>query len=89
MLEHTLIQTFASGITCAAGGQLSLKETLVFNCGVALEAEDTASIQMTSSKMCNNNNYGIYFKTKMEKLFGAEEKRKIVADLVEMQKLIP
>lgn len=90
VLENTKIQTFATGIICSADGTLSLNKTSIFNCGTALETEDTATIQIASSKLFNNNNYGVYFKTKMENLFAsAEEKRKIVADLMGMQKLIP
>lgn len=89
VLENTLIQTFAKGITCAADSKLSLTKTLIFNCGVALEAEDASAIEITASNMFNNKSYGIYFKTKIQNLLTNEEKRKIVPDLVEMQKLIP
>lgn len=89
VLDNTLIQTFATGIICAAGGTLSLNSTSIFNCGTALETEDTASIEITSSKLFNNSKYGIYYKTKMENIFADEEKRKTLPDLVELQKLIP
>lgn len=83
------MQTFATAITRASGGTLSLNKTFIFNCGMALEVEDAASIQITSSKMFNNSKYGVYFKTKVENIFASEEKRKIVPDLIELQKLIP
>lgn len=89
MLENTLIQAFGTGITCATGAQLSLNQTSIFNCRMALEMEDAVAIQISSSKIINNHNYGIYLKTKVENLFTNDEKRKIVPDLIEMQKLIP
>lgn len=89
VLENTLIQKFGTGIICAAGGTVSLNKALIFNCGMALETEDTATIQITSSKLFNNTNYGIFFKTRMENIFLSEEKRKIFSDLMELQKLIP
>lgn len=83
------MQNFATGITCAANGSLSLKQTSIFNCGMAVETEDTATIEIASSKLFNNSKYGIYLKTKVENIFAAEEKRKIVSDLVELRKLLP
>lgn len=83
------MQNFATGITCAAGGTVSLIKTSIFNCGMALEADVAASVEITSSKMFNNIKYGIYLKTKMENIFAGDGKRKIVSDLVELQKLIP
>lgn len=89
VLENSFMQNFATGITCSADGSLLLNKTSIFNCGVALETEDTATIETKSSKMFNNSKYGIYLKTKMENIFAEDEKRKIVCDLVELQKLIP
>lgn len=89
VLESTLMQTFATGVLCASGGTISLNKASIFNCGTALEIEDAATIEITSTKLFNNMKYGIYLKSKMENLFANEEKRKIVPDLVELQKLIP
>lgn len=89
VLENSFIQNFATGITCGAGGSLSLNKTSIFNCGMALEADDTVTIEIKSSKMSNNSKYGIQMKTKVENIFAGDEKRKIVSDLAELQKLIP
>lgn len=89
MLENSFMQNFATAILCAANSALSLNKTSIFNCGVALEIEDTATVSISSSKLFNNSKYGIYLKTKMENIFVGEEKRKIVPDLVELQQLLP
>lgn len=89
MLENSFLQNFGTGIVCAAGGILSLNKTSILNCGTALETEDSATIEIASSKLSNNSRYGILLKTKMENIFAGDEKRKIVSDLVELQKFIP
>ena len=87
VLENTLIQNFATGISCAAGGTLVMNQSTVSNCGTGLETSD-ANIQFVNAQMTNNSDYAVYFKTKTPNILNGE-KKKIVTNFDELRKLIP
>lgn len=88
VLENTSIHSVATGVTCAAGGTFTMNQSSLSNCGTGLDIEDTSNVQITSSQLTNND-YGIFYRTKADNLFGKGEKKKIVSEFEELRKLSP
>lgn len=87
VLENTLIQNFATGISCAAGGNLVMNQSSISNCGSGLEIDDNTIIQFATAQITNNSDYAVFYKTKTPNVLNGE-KRKIVANFDELRKLI-
>lgn len=88
VLENTLIQNFATGVTCTAGGKLVMNKSTVSNCGTGLEIGNATNIQFSTAQFANNSDYAVFFKTKTASILNGE-KKKIVTNIDELRKLIP
>lgn len=66
-----------------------MNQSTISNCGTGFETEDATNVQIISSKMVNNSDYAIFYKTKAENIFQDGEKKKIVSKIDELHKLFP
>lgn len=89
VLEKTLIQNFATGVNCAAGSTLAMNQASIVNCGTGMETGDKATVQIVSSQINSNSDYGVFIKTKSENVLANGEKKKIVSNFGDLLKLMP
>lgn len=89
VLEKTLIQNFATGVSCTSGGNLKMVQAIITDCGNGLEVSDAAKFEMSSSEIVNNSGYAVFMRTKADNVIEAGEKKKIVSNFDELGKLIP
>lgn len=86
ILENTIVRDFANGITCS-GGTLTLKNSTIAKCQVGLELGDGSTIQNASSKITGCFDYGILYKTCVDKVIDGGEKKVILNGCSELQKV--